>query len=165
MPAGRRCDQDEPGRGCGEREPQAGRMVIVTCVRSLHVWSSLTCPLLPDPVKLTSASEQYGGALLYNWFRLAYCWRHSRSPCARCRARSRTPDSSRLADLELPTLVVASHDEADPGHPYEAAERIAATVPGAQLISEQAGESPLAWQGGKLSRAIEAFAAERSGEA
>ncbi len=70
-----------------------------------------------------------------------------------------------LAGLELPTLVVASHDEADPGHPYEAAERIAATIPGAQLISEEPGESPLAWQGGKLSREIEAFAAERVGEA
>jgi hypothetical protein len=25
-------------------------------VRALHVWSSLTCPLLPDPLKFTSES-------------------------------------------------------------------------------------------------------------
>lgn len=63
-----------------------------------------------------------------------------------------------LAGIDVPVLVVASHDEADPGHPYEAAEQIAATIPGARLISEEPGESPLAWQGGKLSREIEAFA-------
>ena len=48
--------QGKPGRACREREPQAGRMVMVTSVRSLHVWSSLTCPLLPAPVKFTSES-------------------------------------------------------------------------------------------------------------
>jgi pimeloyl-ACP methyl ester carboxylesterase len=64
-----------------------------------------------------------------------------------------------LRDVELPALVVASHDIADPGHPYEVAERISETLPGARLISEEnEDESPLAWQGGKLSRAIESFA-------
>ena len=65
-----------------------------------------------------------------------------------------------LAALDLPALVVASHDEADPGHPYAVAEAWADALPRATLISEAAGESPLAWQGGKLSRAIEAFCAE-----
>jgi hypothetical protein len=54
-------------------------------------------------------------------------------------------------------LVVASHDAADPGHPYETAALIAETLPRARLVSEDEGESPLAWQGGKLSREIETF--------
>ncbi|HMC49850.1 MAG TPA: alpha/beta fold hydrolase [Solirubrobacterales bacterium] len=62
-----------------------------------------------------------------------------------------------LESLEVPTLVVASHDAADPGHPYAVAEAYAARIPGARLISEPGGQSPLAWQGGRLSREIEAF--------
>jgi pimeloyl-ACP methyl ester carboxylesterase len=65
-----------------------------------------------------------------------------------------------LEFLEVPALVVASNDEADPGHPYEVAEAYAAKLPKARLISEAPGESPLAWQGGKLAREIAAFAAE-----
>lgn len=63
-----------------------------------------------------------------------------------------------LGSLELPALVVASRDEADSGHPYATAEAVAEALPQARLISEEQGESPLAWQGGKLSREIEAFA-------
>ncbi|HET9162234.1 MAG TPA: alpha/beta hydrolase [Solirubrobacterales bacterium] len=62
--------------------------------------------------------------------------------------------------LEVPALVVASNDEADPGHPRRVAEAYAERLPQARLISEEAGESPLAWQGGKLSRAIVAFCTE-----
>jgi 3-oxoadipate enol-lactonase len=62
-----------------------------------------------------------------------------------------------LAALSMPALVVASHDQADPGHPYAAAEAYAAALADAKLVSEGVGESPLAWQGGKLSREIEAF--------
>jgi pimeloyl-ACP methyl ester carboxylesterase len=65
-----------------------------------------------------------------------------------------------LRDLRVPALVVASNDEADPGHPYEAAAAYAEALPQARLISEAEGESPLAWQGGKLSRALAAFYAE-----
>jgi pimeloyl-ACP methyl ester carboxylesterase len=64
---------------------------------------------------------------------------------------------SELEGLSVPTLVVASHDAADPGHPYAVAEAYAARVPGAHLISEPEGQSPLAWQGGRLSREIETF--------
>ena len=63
-----------------------------------------------------------------------------------------------LEFLDLPALVVASHNEADPGHPYEVAEAYAEKLPNARLISEERGESPLAWQGGKLAREISAFA-------
>ena len=67
-------------------------------------------------------------------------------------------DLAELEGLDLPALVVASHDEADSGHPYAAAEEWAARLPRARLISEEPGESPLAWQGGRLSREIASFA-------
>lgn len=65
-----------------------------------------------------------------------------------------------LRELAVPALVVASHDEADPGHPYAVAQEWAERIPEARLISEGEGESPLAWQGGKLSREIVAFCEE-----
>lgn len=65
-----------------------------------------------------------------------------------------------LAGLDVPTLVVASHDEADPGHPYAVAAAYAAALPRARLISEDEGQSPLAWQGGRLSREIDLFTVE-----
>jgi 3-oxoadipate enol-lactonase len=75
--------------------------------------------------------------------------------------RSRPFDSlDDLRALEVPALVVASHDEADPGHPYAAAAAYAEALPQAQLVSEAKGESPLAWQGGKLARALAAFYAK-----
>jgi pimeloyl-ACP methyl ester carboxylesterase len=82
------------------------------------------------------------------------------------RALRETPASrpfgalAELGALEVPALVVASHDEADPGHPYAVAEAYAAALPHARLISEEEGQSPLAWQGGRLSREIALFALE-----
>lgn len=64
-----------------------------------------------------------------------------------------------LAGLDLPALVVASGDQADPSHPYAVAEAVATSLPQARLISERPGESPLAWQGGHLAREIAAFCA------
>jgi pimeloyl-ACP methyl ester carboxylesterase len=64
-----------------------------------------------------------------------------------------------LARLDLPVTVVASRDEADPEHPYATGERYAEAIPGAQLVSEEPGKSPLAWQGGQLSRVIAETAA------
>lgn len=65
-----------------------------------------------------------------------------------------------LERIEIPALVVASHDEADPGHPYATAAAYAERLPRARLVSERAGESPLAWQGGRLSRQLAAFYSE-----
>lgn len=65
-----------------------------------------------------------------------------------------------LGSLQVPSLVVASGDEADPGHPYAVAAAYAEALPQAQLVSEEPGESPLAWQGGRLSRHIGAFYAD-----
>jgi len=62
-----------------------------------------------------------------------------------------------LRSLDVPALVVASNDDADPGHPYEASVAYAEALPRAELVAEQEGESPLAWQGGKLSRTLAAF--------
>jgi pimeloyl-ACP methyl ester carboxylesterase len=69
-------------------------------------------------------------------------------------------DLSELESLDLPALVVASWDEADPNHPYSVAEAWAERLPRARLVSEEQGESPLAWQGGRLSRAIAEFCEE-----
>jgi pimeloyl-ACP methyl ester carboxylesterase len=73
-------------------------------------------------------------------------------------ARSRPFESmTELERIEAPALVVASHDEADPGHPYAVAAAYAERLPRAQLVSEEEGQSPLAWQGGRLSRELAAF--------
>jgi pimeloyl-ACP methyl ester carboxylesterase len=64
-----------------------------------------------------------------------------------------------LARLDLPVTVVASRDEADPEHPYATGARYAEVIPGARLVSEEEGKSPLAWQGGQLSRVIAETAA------
>jgi pimeloyl-ACP methyl ester carboxylesterase len=63
-----------------------------------------------------------------------------------------------LEAIDVPALVVASHDAADPGHPYAIAAAYAERLPRARLIAEAPGQSPLAWQGGRLSRAIAAVA-------
>jgi pimeloyl-ACP methyl ester carboxylesterase len=86
-----------------------------------------------------------------------------RHPEALVRALREVPRSrpfgslSELERLEMPALVVASGDQADPGHPYAAAAAYAEGLPYGKLVSEGEGESPLAWQGGKLSRVIAAF--------
>lgn len=75
--------------------------------------------------------------------------------------RSRPFESlAELEQLQIPALVVASHDDADPGHPYAAAAAYAERLPRAKLVGEREGESPLAWQGGKLSRELAAFYTE-----
>ncbi len=65
---------------------------------------------------------------------------------------------SDLEFLDVPALVVASHDDADPGHPYAVAAAYTDALPTVRLISEDEGASPLAWQGGRLARAIAEFA-------
>ncbi len=65
-----------------------------------------------------------------------------------------------LEFLDLPALVVASHDVADPGHPYAVAQAYAQRLPDARFISEDEGEPPLAWRGGLLSREVASFASE-----
>jgi len=66
-------------------------------------------------------------------------------------------DLGELEGIDVPALVVASQDGPDPGHPRWVAERYAERLPRARLIGEAEGESPLAWQGGRLAREIAAF--------
>jgi pimeloyl-ACP methyl ester carboxylesterase len=63
-----------------------------------------------------------------------------------------------LAAIEAPTVVVASLDEVDPEHPYAYAQRFASAIPGAELVSEEPGGSPLAWQGAQVSKVISGVA-------
>ncbi len=89
--------------------------------------------------------------------------RRHRHPDAVARAVRGVPRSlpfegiEELETLDVPALVVASYDEADPGHPYSIAEAWADRLPRARLVSEEKGKSPLAWQGGRLSRVIADF--------
>jgi len=59
-----------------------------------------------------------------------------------------------LGRIGCPSIVVASGDEADPGHPFGVGERWAEALGDAQLRTEEPGKSPLAWQGGQLSKVI-----------
>ncbi len=69
-------------------------------------------------------------------------------------------DFDELAAIAVPTVVVASRDEVDPGHPLALAERYADAIPGATLTVEDGGvgghriRSPIAWQGGQLSKVL-----------
>lgn len=86
-----------------------------------------------------------------------------RDPAALAVALSELPRSvpfdglAELESLRLPALVVASRDEADPAHPHDLAAAWAEAIPGARLAVEEPGESPLAWQGGRLSREVADF--------
>ena len=59
-----------------------------------------------------------------------------------------------LAAIAVPTVVVASSDEADPEHPQAVGEAYADAIPGARLVTDEPGRSPVAWQGSQLSRLI-----------
>ena len=65
-----------------------------------------------------------------------------------------------LAALDVPVLVVGSRDETDPGHPLAVAQEYARRLPRAELLVEEPGESPLAWRGSSLSKAIAGFLGE-----
>jgi pimeloyl-ACP methyl ester carboxylesterase len=59
-----------------------------------------------------------------------------------------------LAAISVPAVIVVSDDEADPEHPRAIGEAYAATIPGARLVTDEPGKSPVAWQGSQLSRLI-----------
>jgi pimeloyl-ACP methyl ester carboxylesterase len=75
--------------------------------------------------------------------------------------RSRPFDRiSELESISVPVVVVASADEPDPGHPQAVGEAYAAAIPGARLVLDDPGRSPIAWQGSQLSKLISEVAAE-----
>jgi pimeloyl-ACP methyl ester carboxylesterase len=67
-----------------------------------------------------------------------------------------------LEELDVPVLIVASRDEVDPMHPLSLAREYARRLPSAELVVEDEGSSPLAWQGARLSRAIGDFLERRA---
>jgi pimeloyl-ACP methyl ester carboxylesterase len=67
-----------------------------------------------------------------------------------------------LERIDAPALVVGSRDEADPTHELAVAERYAERLPRGELLVEEEGKSPIAWQGGRLSKAIASFIEDRS---
>jgi pimeloyl-ACP methyl ester carboxylesterase len=69
-----------------------------------------------------------------------------------------------LTRLEVPVLIVGSRDEVDELHPLGVAEEYARRLPRAELMVEDRGDSPLAWQGARLSGVIADFL-ERAGYA
>jgi pimeloyl-ACP methyl ester carboxylesterase len=62
-----------------------------------------------------------------------------------------------LLHLEVPVLIVGSRDEVDQLHPFGVAEEYARRLPNAELVVEDKGKSPLAWQGARLSGVIAGF--------
>lgn len=89
--------------------------------------------------------------------------REHRHPSAVADALRQVPRSSPFDSIELlgqiavPTLVVGSRDEIDSGHPLAVAMEWAERIPDAEFLVESKGDSPLAWQGGRLSRVITEF--------
>jgi pimeloyl-ACP methyl ester carboxylesterase len=67
-----------------------------------------------------------------------------------------------LAAIAVPTVIVASDDAADPEHPRAVGEAYAAAIPGARLVTDEPGRSPIAWQGSQLSTVIAELAQEAS---
>jgi pimeloyl-ACP methyl ester carboxylesterase len=65
-----------------------------------------------------------------------------------------------LGAIAVPTVVVASADEADPEHPQAVGEAYADAIPGARLVTDEPGRSPVAWQGSQLSKLIAGVVAE-----
>jgi pimeloyl-ACP methyl ester carboxylesterase len=63
----------------------------------------------------------------------------------------------RLAQLDIPVLIVGSRDEVDVMHPLAVAVEYERRLPRSELVVEQEGKSPLAWQGARLSAAIGDF--------
>jgi 3-oxoadipate enol-lactonase len=62
-----------------------------------------------------------------------------------------------LSELEVPVLVVGSQDDSDWLHPLGVAEEYCRKLPNCELVVEDKGDSPLAWQGARLSNAIADF--------
>lgn len=84
-------------------------------------------------------------------------------PMEVAQALRQTPRSAAWAGLEAlrqvqtPVLIVASRDEMDHLHPMAIAREYERLLPNAELVVEEEGKSPLAWQGARLSGVIAAF--------
>lgn len=72
-------------------------------------------------------------------------------------------DWDELRSIAVPAVVIASRDEPDPSHPLAVGERYAAAIPGAGLVVEEPTNSPIAWQGGQLSKVLAELVSSVSG--
>jgi pimeloyl-ACP methyl ester carboxylesterase len=158
---------EEPGRIAG--------LVVIgpaydgeICEDSLRYWDGLAAALEQDGIdgfvsyidRVQGIDPRWRDSVLRFTRERMERHRHLDALVAALREVPRSRPFGSIAELEglsVPTLLVASHDAADPGHPYAVAEAYAGAIPGARLVSEPEGQSPLAWQGGRLSREIEAF--------
>jgi pimeloyl-ACP methyl ester carboxylesterase len=86
-----------------------------------------------------------------------------RDPAAVAEALRQVPRSvawkglDALCDLDVPVLIVGSQDDADSLHPLGIAEEYDRKLPRSELVVEDRGTSPLAWQGARLSGEIGGF--------
>jgi pimeloyl-ACP methyl ester carboxylesterase len=62
-----------------------------------------------------------------------------------------------LERLQVPVLIVGSRDEVDRLHPLGVAQEYDRRLPDSELVVEDKGSSPLAWQGARLSGVIADF--------
>jgi pimeloyl-ACP methyl ester carboxylesterase len=62
-----------------------------------------------------------------------------------------------LSELDVPVLVIGSQDDSDWLHPLGVAEEYCRKLRNCELVVEDRGDSPLAWQGARLSNAIADF--------
>ena len=69
-----------------------------------------------------------------------------------------------LESFEPPTLIVGSRDESDWLHELKIAKEYERRLPNAELVTEEKDQTPMAWQGARLSGAIADFL-ERTGVA
>jgi pimeloyl-ACP methyl ester carboxylesterase len=59
-----------------------------------------------------------------------------------------------LSAIDVPAVVVASNDDADPEHPEALGIAYSEAIPDARLVTDVPGKSPVAWQGSQLSQII-----------
>lgn len=154
-----------------DQPDRVGGLVLITPAHlpdrqaDLEEWDSLASGLRVGGV---------GGFLAaYDLERVAPRWRASLETALRQRmalheyplavadALQAVPRSLPFGDLNdlatlpaVPTLVIGSRDDADPGHPLATARAYADAIPGARFEVEEPGAAPLAWQGGRVSRLV-----------
>jgi pimeloyl-ACP methyl ester carboxylesterase len=63
-------------------------------------------------------------------------------------------DLAELAPIDVPILVVGTHDDLDTRHPLELARAYAAALPGSRFACERQGEVPLGWGGRRPARLV-----------
>lgn len=73
------------------------------------------------------------------------------------------PEIADVGALELPALVIGSHDDFDVEHPIAVAEQHAAALR-AELVVEERGRYPIAWSGGRTARIVHGFATDTAAE-